>query len=102
MRYTCIFAGLLSVALLAQTTDLAIGTPIDRDVVGLEPQRFQLTAAAGDFVAIDLEQNAADVIVRVTDPQGRLVGEFDSPNGNKGPEPVRFVAPAAGRCEVQV
>jgi hypothetical protein len=38
----------------------------------------------------------------VIDPQGRQVDDFDSPNGDKGPEPARFVASVSGRYEVQV
>jgi len=42
------------------------------------------------------------VVVRVASPEGKSLGEFDSPNGDNGPENVSFVAVTAGVYRVNV
>lgn len=97
-----LLAVLQSSSLFAQPRDLTAGTPVERELFGLEPHVYRVAANAGELVTVDVEQRGVDVIVTVVDPQGRRVVDFDSPNGPQGPEPVRFVAAAAGRYEIRL
>ena len=47
-------------------------------------------------------QQGIDIIVKVFSPSGKVIGDYDSPNGNDGPEHVSFVAAAAGNHRISV
>lgn len=57
---------------------------------------FSVGARQGEYVAVDVEQDGADVVSTTSAPDGTLLLETDSPCGPKGPDPVAFVAPADG------
>ena len=95
---TCVFLNVN-----AQTpTTLQIGTPIERTLGPSQSQDFTITLEENTFVQLVVEQRGIDVVVRVLSPEGKSLGEFDSPNGNDGPEHVSFVAAAAGAYRVNV
>jgi hypothetical protein len=49
-----------------------------------------------------VDQRGIDVIVRVFSPGGKKLGEFDSPNGDEGPENVSVIALDAGAYRIEV
>ena len=83
-------------------TTLQLGTPIERPLKPGQTQEFTLTLAENTFVQIQVEQRGIDAIVKVFAPNGKSVGEYDSPNGADGPEHVAFVASAAGPYLISV
>ena len=85
----------------AQTT-LQIGTPIERELGPGEIQQFTLSLEQNNFIQLVVEQRDIDLIIRVTSPSGKSLGEFDSPNGSEGPEHVSFVALDAGNYQIHV
>jgi hypothetical protein len=64
--------------------------------------RFTVSLEKEEFAQIIVDQRGVDVVVRVTAPDGRNLGEFDSPNGSNGPENVTVVALIAGSYSVAV
>ena len=72
--------------------------------------RGTLTADSKDVYTFDsgknyylygyVDQLSVDVVVRITDPSGKEVGEYDGPSG--GPEPFQFSPEADGRYTVEV
>ncbi len=54
------------------------------------------------FAQIVVDQRGIDVIVRVFSPDGKPLGEFDSPNGANGPENVPVVAITSGTYSLEV
>ena len=47
-----------------------------------------------------VDQISVDVVVRVLDPEGKQVGEYDSPA--RGPEPFQFTPEVSGRYTIEV
>ena len=94
---TCVF-----LTANAQSPALQVGTPIERTLGTGQSQEFTLTLAENNFAQLVVEQHGIDVIVRVLSPDGKALGEFDSPNGNDGPEHVSFVGASAGAYRINV
>ncbi len=83
-------------------TTLQLGTPIERTLKPGQTQEFALNLKENTFVQLVVEQRGIDVTVKAFSPSRKLLGDFDSPNGNDGPEYVSFVAIAAGPYAIVV
>ena len=77
-------------------TTLQPGTPIERTLKSGQTQEFTLNLKENTFVQLVVEQRGIDATVKVLSPNGKILGDFDSPNGNDGPEHVSFVGTEAG------
>ena len=66
---------------------LEMGKPIEREAVGTQEHVFQLALKAGEYAGLTVEQRGIDVIARVRDSGGRLLGEFDAESRTHGEEP---------------
>jgi hypothetical protein len=93
---------LLTVIANAQEQALQVGTPIERQLGSGQTFTFTITLEESQFVQLVVDQRGVDVVVRVASPAGKSLGDFDSPNGDNGPENVSFVATAAGVYRVTV
>ncbi len=83
-------------------TPLQGSTPIERTLGPGQTHEFTVTLEENSFIQFVVEQRGVDVVVRVFSPEGRPLGEFDSPNGNDGPEHVSFTGTAAGVYRITV
>ena len=77
-------------------------TPIERTLGPGQGHEFTIKVEENNFVQFVVDQRGIDVIVRVFSPAGKSLGEFDSPNGNEGPDNVSFVAVPAGSYSILV
>jgi CHAT domain-containing protein len=86
-----------------EITALELGKPIEREITGLETQQFQVAAAAGQFIAITIEQQGIDVSESVFSPEAKLLIAFDDELQPTKSERANFVAETAGvyRLDVQ-
>jgi hypothetical protein len=88
---------------LQRTLDsLQSGLPISRTIGRSQSQRFALALERNQFAQVVVDQRGIDVIVRVFSPDGKPLGEFDSPNGANGPENVPVVAITPGTYSLEV
>ena len=90
---------LISVSLTANAqgpTTLQLGTPIERTLGPGPSHEFRITLEENSFVQLVVEQRGVDVTIKVVSSEAKIVGEYDTPNGNEGPEHVSFVAAPAG------
>ena len=87
---------LLTIIANAQDQTLQLGTPIDRQLGSGQSHTFNVTLEQNTFIQVVVEQRGIDVLVKVTNPEGKNLGDFDTPNGADGPENVSFVAATAG------
>jgi hypothetical protein len=92
----------LAVNVNAQAPTLQPGVPIDRTLRSGETHEFTVKLAQNDYIQLVVEQQGIDVVVKVGSPTGKSLGEFDSPNGNDGPEHVSFVATGPGLYNISV
>ncbi len=64
--------------------------------------RFSVNLAAGQFLLVEVTQDEIDVVVQISDPDGRAVLRFDSPVGTMAPERVCLIGEASGTYSVDV
>ncbi len=96
---------LLTLSVCAVTSSdplLKRGQPVVRALKGSEAHSYRLGLKAGQYVQLIVEQLDIDVIAVVFAPDGKQLGEFDSPTGLRGTELVRFVADTAGEYRIEV
>jgi len=86
----------------AQTDSLRLGIPIERALAQGQNHAFSINLEQDQFVQFVVDQHGIDVIVRVFSPEGKSLGEFDSPNGNEGPENVSVISITAGVYRIEV
>jgi len=83
-------------------SSLQSGLPITRTISRGQSHRFTLPLDQDQFAQIVVDQRGIDIIVRVYSPDGKTTGEFDSPNGDNGPEKVPVIATTAGTYSIEV
>lgn len=79
----------------AGSNTLQVGVTLERTISPGAAHQFDLPVTEPSYVQLVVEQHNIDLVVRVIGPNSRTIGEFDSPNGDNGPEEVSFVAPVA-------
>jgi erythromycin esterase len=81
---------------------LELGKGIERAMAGGEAHDFKLSLKAGQFLHLVVDQRGIDVVVRLFGPDGKRIAEVDSPNGDRGPEPIEVVAAASGNYRLEI
>jgi hypothetical protein len=92
----------LAAAQAVAPTALQVGTPVERTLGPGQTHNYTVALEQNQYLQLVVDQRGIDVIVRVFSPSGRKVGEFDSPNGDDGPENVTVVAADAGNYRIDV
>ncbi len=88
--------------IVTQGAALQLGTPVERKLGPKEAHSYTLKVDENTYVQLAVEQRGIDVMVQVTSPTGKSLGDFDSPNGTDGPENVSFVAVTTGTYRIVV
>lgn len=83
-------------------TPLQLNTPVERTLGPGQGHAFTVTLAENTFVQLVVEQQGIDVVIKVFSPDGKSLGEFDTPTGNDGSEYASFVSGAGGNYSVTV
>jgi hypothetical protein len=91
-----------STAAQVQPTTLVLGTRVERTLGAKQVHRFQLNMEQDQYAQLVVDQHGIDLVVRVLSPKGKVLGEFDSPNGTEGAENVVFVASSPGPYTIAV
>jgi CHAT domain-containing protein/predicted negative regulator of RcsB-dependent stress response len=81
---------------------LVPGEVIRRDMKGGEVHLYRLSLASRQYMHVVVEQEGIDVSVSISDPEGLLLVEMDSPNSLRGPESGSAVAQQAGSYIIKV
>lgn len=88
--------------ILPPADPLEIGRPVEREIGAQAVHRYRFELSAGNVATGVVTQNGVDVVVVTFDPSGNKLAEFDSPNGNKGPEPFSIEAIVGGAYDFEV
>ena len=101
LMLACGAAALLTAA--AQTPkDLPALSDSERELKGGETHSFRISLTSGQFLYALVEQIDIDVITAVFAPDGKQLGESNSPNDRWGTEPVLLLATTPGEYRVDV
>ena len=84
------------------TTAIEPNKPVERSITAGEAQSYTLTLTSGQYAHITVDQRGVDVVVSIYTPDGTKVVRVDSPNGDKGIEPVFLVAEISGAYRVEL
>ena len=79
-----------------QGVELQPGSPIERTLKSGESHSYTATLEENTFLQLAVEQRGIDVVIHITSPEGKTIGQFDTPNGIQGVEDVSFVATTPG------
>lgn len=79
-----------------QIVDLVKEKPIIASIEGGEQHEYKLVLGKNRFISLEVLQQGVDVIVYVEDSDGNIIGRYDSPNGEDGPEKVLFSSTTKG------
>jgi hypothetical protein len=96
------FCSVLSNFVQAQTDSLRPGVSIEHQLAAGQSHSFSINLEENQFLQFVVDQHGIDVIVRVFSPEGKNLGEFDSPNGTEGPENVAIISATAGVYRIEV
>jgi CubicO group peptidase (beta-lactamase class C family) len=72
------------------------------EIGGKEVHIYEIDLDKEQFFLAELFQNGIDLMIRAFDPTGKEIGEFDSPNGTQGPEPIQFSTMSQGKYQLKV
>jgi CHAT domain-containing protein len=89
-------------AQLENQTALELSKAIARTINAGEADSYTLTLTSGQYAHLTVDQRGVDVVVSIYTPDGTKVARVDSPNGDKGVEPVFLVAETSGAYRVEV
>lgn len=78
------------------------GVPIERTISKGQTHSFTVNMEQDQFLQLVVDQRGIDVVVRVFSPAGKSLGEFDTPNGDQGPENVSLAALTPGVYRIDV
>ena len=76
--------------------------PAEQTLIPGQAHSFTVTLQENTYIQLVVEQRGIDVVVKVLSPDGKSLGEFDSPNGADGPEYVSFVSSTSGNYGIAV
>ena len=81
---------------------LELSKPIVRTINAGEADSYTLTLTSGQYAHLTVDQRGVDVVISIYTADGTKVARVDMPNGDKGIEPVFFVAETSGAYRVEV
>ncbi|MEL7124458.1 MAG: serine hydrolase domain-containing protein, partial [Bacteroidota bacterium] len=88
--------------LSSQSTDLK---SIDGASITIAPKdtlRYHLDLKKDEFAFMEFDQQGADIVIHVKNPEGKLLMEFDGGNGNQGLELVLIIPSKTGAYQLDV
>ena len=90
--------------LQAQTTrnEILKGKTISASIKQGEKQKYTIKLNEKQFAFLKLIQKGVDVTISASDPDGKKLDEFDSPNGKEGPEPITLISHKKGTYLLEV
>ena len=96
-----IAAAVLILQAMEPASELKLPVHVTRELA-TAPHLYAIDVDRGDALMGSVEQKGIDVVIALRDPSGAVVFEMDSPNGSNGPEPIAWIAPAAGRFVIEI
>lgn len=74
----------------------------ERELSGGQRHSHEIDVPAEHFVLVAVDQRGIDLIVRLYDPEGKMLQQVDSPSGDVGIESIAFTSKRPGTYRVEV
>lgn len=74
----------------------------DLEIKRGEEHFFKIKLTADTYYALNVQQQGIDLVVSLTNKEGKLMAEVDSPNGKNGPEKILFSPDKTDEFEVGI
>src|SRR5262245_26182375 len=101
-----LLSGCLQFLATAQDTPasrvLTKGAPVEREIQGGQSHPYQIDLAAGQYLKVRIEQRGIDVVLRVSGPDGKPVGQYDDENRLFGQEIAECITGRTGAYTLTV
>ena len=81
---------------------LSTDQPVERELAGGQAHYYRIKVEAGQYLHLVVDQRGIDVVVTLSDSEGKKILEVDNPNGAHGPEPVLMISDKACSCLLEV
>jgi hypothetical protein len=81
---------------------LSLGMAIERTITSTDVHTFSVNLTQGQLLKLVVDQRGLDVVIRISSPDGKVIGSFDSPNGTSGPELVEVVTDSSGDHRIDI
>jgi CHAT domain-containing protein/Flp pilus assembly protein TadD len=82
--------------------NLELNKPLERVTAPGQKQFFQINLAASEFVRVKVAQRGADVVVRITGADKKVLAAFDAQQRFQGDEDLEFAAASAGSYKFEI
>jgi hypothetical protein len=102
IRALILFSVLIGVAAAQGPAALQPGSPVERSIGPNQTHSYTVTGDENSLVQVTVEQRGVDVVVSVFSPAGKKLGEYDTPNGDDGPENVSIVIVDKGAYRIDL
>ena len=89
-------------AVVERSLPLTPGTAVEARLAGGETHAYRFELPAGWYADLTVDQRGSDVVVVLVDVEGHRLTEVDSPNGDRGQEPLPVLAESAGAFRLEV
>jgi CHAT domain-containing protein/Tfp pilus assembly protein PilF len=96
----CVFA--MAAGQLPDAQKLASGAPVERALSGGQVHDYRIALEAGQGLKIKVDQRGIDVVVVLSDPDGKELTKEDGWEENNGTEQIVWAAQAGGDYRLQV
>ncbi|HEY6332633.1 MAG TPA: CHAT domain-containing tetratricopeptide repeat protein [Blastocatellia bacterium] len=81
---------------------LELGQSVEREIAGVQTETYEMKLSSNQFAAVTVQQLGIDVVVRLFEPDGKLITEVDDESRPVGQEVLEFVSLAAGRYRIEI
>lgn len=102
LTFACLIPNKLATRVHGQSVSLQQGVSVERALARGQRHSFNVSLEQDQYLQVVVDQRGIDVVVRVFAPGGRMLGEFDSPNGTDGPESVSLISATSGAYRIEV
>jgi CHAT domain-containing protein/Tfp pilus assembly protein PilF len=85
-----------------ESVSLEPGKPVERELSGGQSHSYKITMVSGQYLHVEVEQKGIDVMVALSTPDGKKMGEVDGERATVGAETVSAIAEAAGAYRIEV
>ncbi|QSW90148.1 hypothetical protein J0383_04850 [Flavobacterium endoglycinae] len=72
------------------------------DIERSQEQSFKIKLKADRYYTINVQQQGIDLVVSISNKEGKLMAEVDSPNGKNGPEKILFCPDKTDEFEIKI